>query len=267
MTYHKSLDGLLVFMDNSIYGTYLAYDWSIPIIGARNSDFIRSILFSDVDLMIDGINLTNPLAKEDLEYMMKCSFGSKKIINRADKRFSRSELRPLNSPILYDEKSWTKNDTNVVDSKIFFNKNIDNVVDLVNSACDDGNVLNLHKLIIEKFELSGDCQYSFIKTIRDNNGYILKIDTISPPVNENGIIEYSPGWIKKYVCYPRYKRDMKLHIIKGKADFTIYNDYKMLIWEIKSKIKQLGLDLEYLSTEQVKEYLFNSKTVYVKYHN
>lgn len=94
-------------------------------------------------------------------------------------------------------------------------------------------MFNFHELIKENFEID---EYVFIKTIRDNNGHILKLETIKPPVGSDGNYEYTPEWLKRKICYPRYKGGMNLHLLDSNSNFILYNDLKMLLWDIKEEI-------------------------------
>ncbi|ODV87820.1 hypothetical protein CANARDRAFT_20552 [[Candida] arabinofermentans NRRL YB-2248] len=189
--------------------------------------------------------------------------------------------------------------------------------------------INLHMLIKKEFNID---KYRFIKIIRDNNGRVLKLETITPPemystVNDASSIDthnqdkdeaikgidqeedkhtkavhtpsskmekkpvdagynFTSEWIKKTVCYPRYKSKMKIHMIESSENFILYNDLRMMLWDINEEFKQAhsegqvseqgeaniakgepysqsgssGTTLD----EQTKVRLFQSKKVYIK---
>lgn len=129
---------------------------------------------------------------------------------------------------------------------------------------------NFHLLIKEAF---GFEDYVFVKTIRDNNGHILKLETIKPPSDEKGDYNYSPEWLKRRICYPRYKGGMNLHILGPEFNFVLYNDLKMLLWDIKEEI--LGRDDKSLDKflnssalniidDDLKKKLFGNRIVYTQ---
>lgn len=75
-------------------------------------------------------------------------------------------------------------------------------------------------------------ELSFIKTIRNNKGKLIKFEIMSF-INSN---ELNIDFIKKFITYPRYKSKMKIFLINQKFDQNIwfYNDLRMLIWDINN---------------------------------
>ncbi|CAI8503467.1 unnamed protein product [Pichia kudriavzevii] len=135
-----------------------------------------------------------------------------------------------------------------------------------NKACGK-RTINFHNLINEAFK--NDEDYVFVKTIRDNNGHILKLETITPPVDKDGRYCYTPEWVKRRICYPRYKGGMNLHLLSSRYNFVLYNDIKMLLWDIKEELltrseKELNEMLEKgcLIDDRLKKSLFGDRTVY-----
>lgn len=125
---------------------------------------------------------------------------------------------------------------------------------------------NFHRQIVDTFGVEN---YQFIKAIRDNNGHILKLESIKPPRNSKGEIEYSAEWVKQSICYPRYKGGMKIHFIKDNQSFVLYNDLKMLLWDIKQEATSddpLGPENNEmpLLSKTVRDRLFGGRLVYVK---
>ncbi|VEU22724.1 DEKNAAC103779 [Brettanomyces naardenensis] len=118
--------------------------------------------------------------------------------------------------------------------------------------------LNFHSSIGRAFDIK---KYQFIKVIRDSNGHILKLQSIPPPTNENNEIEYTAEWIKKTVCYPRYKHDMKIHLVRNDQSFILYKDLNMMLWDIG---QENGLEnVEKPLRPSIRDFLFREKAVYV----
>ncbi|GMM27390.1 hypothetical protein DAMA08_001060 [Martiniozyma asiatica (nom. inval.)] len=115
---------------------------------------------------------------------------------------------------------------------------------------------NIHATIAQLFSISGE--YTFIRTIHDHKGRVLKTETVNPPIYENEIF-YTVKWIKENICYPRYKKNMNINILQGRYDFLIYNDISMLLWDINES-KKLCHDI-------MLESKFFYKTIYVKKQN
>lgn len=128
---------------------------------------------------------------------------------------------------------------------------------------------NFHSLIKENFGLD---EYLLVKTIRDNNGHILKLETIKPPVDKSGKFNYTSEWLKRKICYPRYKGGMNLHILPSKFTFLLYNDIKMLLWDIKeeilskdeTKIRDILNGAAQLVDDDLKLKLFGNKILYTQ---
>lgn len=129
---------------------------------------------------------------------------------------------------------------------------------------------NFHSLIKENFGLE---EYVFVKTIRDNNGHILKLETIKPPVDKDGKYNYTSEWLKRRICYPRYKGGMNLHILNSSFNFILYNDIKMLLWDIKEEILSRNdeehndkiLDqTDVIVDDDLRQKLFGNKVVYTQ---
>ncbi|GMM28911.1 hypothetical protein DAMA08_016270 [Martiniozyma asiatica (nom. inval.)] len=112
--------------------------------------------------------------------------------------------------------------------------------------------INFHKILLNFFSIPSD--YIFVKTIRDSNGKILKLESIKPP-KLNGEYNYSPEWVKRCICYPRYKSRMNLHLLPTNDDFILYNDIRMLLWDLKGKMTE--------NPENFVESLFKGKNVYI----
>lgn len=128
---------------------------------------------------------------------------------------------------------------------------------------------NFHTLIKENLGLD---EYVFVKTIRDNNGHILKLETIKPPVDKDGKFNYTSEWLKRRICYPRYKGGMNLHLLGSSFNFILYNDIKMLLWDIKEEILSRDeSDLDKILSQpdvavddDLKDKLFGNKIVYAQ---
>lgn len=75
-------------------------------------------------------------------------------------------------------------------------------------------------------------ELSFVKTIRNNKGKLIKFEIMSS-INSK---ELSIDFIKKFITYPRYKSKMKIFIINKKFHQNVwfYNDLRMLIWDINN---------------------------------
>ena len=132
-----------------------------------------------------------------------------------------------------------------------------------------GVAFNFHTLVKKNFNLD---KYVFVKTIRDNNGHILKLETIKPPVDDEGNFEYTSEWLKRRICYPRYKGGMNFHILGPEFNFVLYNDLKMLLWDIKEELLNRGEEElnvlidsgKPLVDDLLKETLFKNRTVYTQ---
>ncbi|GME79415.1 unnamed protein product [Ambrosiozyma monospora] len=148
--------------------------------------------------------------------------------------------------------------------------------------------LNLHDIVGQNFE----CQdYQFVKAIRDSNGRILKLESIRPPMetlaNGGTRYKYTTEWVKKTICYPRYKSKMKIHLLRSQENFILYNDLKMMLWDIQEEYRNFpGGELKFqmsnpmklngaggvgadqymipILNDEIKLKLFKGKTVYVK---
>ncbi|VEU19848.1 DEKNAAC100072 [Brettanomyces naardenensis] len=124
--------------------------------------------------------------------------------------------------------------------------------------------VNFHKYIVDAFGIK---EYQFIKAIRDSNGHILKLESIRPPRNSDHEIEYSAEWVKKAICYPRYKGGMKIHLVRDDQSFILYNDLKMMLWDIKQEdsIVKDAIPLQHIEVDHtVRDSLFGGRMVYVK---
>ncbi|VEU22786.1 DEKNAAC103878 [Brettanomyces naardenensis] len=119
--------------------------------------------------------------------------------------------------------------------------------------------MNFHPCIVEAFGIE---KYQFIKTIRDSNGHILKLETIRPPRNTNNEIEYTAGWLKRSTCYPRYKAGIKIQLVSDEQSFILYNSWKMILWDIKQK--KGGEEIKNSLNSSTREVLFGGRMVYVK---
>lgn len=73
--------------------------------------------------------------------------------------------------------------------------------------------------------------FRFVKIIRNAYGNLVKLETI----NDSHIVKNS-SWIKRNICYPRYKSQMKIHLIKLSSNInrSIYLDKK--VFEVDSQI-------------------------------
>lgn len=75
-------------------------------------------------------------------------------------------------------------------------------------------------------------ELSFIKTIRNNKGKLIKFEIMSS-LNS---MDLNIDFIKKFITYPRYKSKMKIFLINKKFNENIwfYNDLRMLIWDLNN---------------------------------
>ncbi|VEU23067.1 DEKNAAC104177 [Brettanomyces naardenensis] len=129
-----------------------------------------------------------------------------------------------------------------------------------NPACERNTIdMNFHMYIVEAFGIE---KYQFIRTIRDANGHILKVETIRPPRNSNNEIEFTAEWLKRSACYPRYKSGIKIQLISDDQSFVLYNSWKMILWDIKQKRR--GEELKNFLSSSTKKELFGGRMVYVK---
>lgn len=133
---------------------------------------------------------------------------------------------------------------------------------------------NFHEQIVKAFGIE---EYQFIKAIRDSNGHVLKLESIKPPRNSTGEIEYTAEWVKKTICYPRYKGGMKIHLTSASQSFVLYSDMKMLLWDVTQEDKLLGVSACVSASpastltsglpplgRETKERLFGGRLVFVK---
>ncbi len=133
---------------------------------------------------------------------------------------------------------------------------------------------NFHDQIVKAFGIE---EYQFIKAIRDSNGHVLKLESIRPPRNSSHQIEYTAEWVKKTICYPRYKGGMKIHLTSASQSFVLYSDMKMLLWDVTQEDKLLGTSTYMGSSPasaitnglpplcpETKERLFGGRLVFVK---
>ncbi len=133
---------------------------------------------------------------------------------------------------------------------------------------------NFHEQIAKAFGIE---EYQFIKAIRDSNGHVLKLESIRPPRNSTGEIEYTAEWVKKTICYPRYKGGMKIHLTSASQSFVLYSDMKMLLWDVTQEDKLLGVSACVSASpastlrsglpplgRETKERLFGGRLVFVK---
>ncbi|QPG76496.1 hypothetical protein FOA43_003885 [Brettanomyces nanus] len=123
---------------------------------------------------------------------------------------------------------------------------------------------NFHRYIVDAFGIE---EYQFIKAIRDSNGHILKLESVLPPRNNENKIEYSAEWVKRTICYPRYKGGMKIHLICDSQSFILYNDLKMMLWDAKQEDRAITRDATQQSTRlepAVRNSLFGGRMVYVR---
>lgn len=133
---------------------------------------------------------------------------------------------------------------------------------------------NFHEQIVKAFGIE---EYQFIKAIRDSNGHVLKLESIRPPRNSTGEIEYTAEWVKKTICYPRYKGGMKIHLTSASQSFVLYSDMKMLLWDVTQEDKLLGVSACVSASpastltsglpplgRETKERLFGGRLVFVK---
>lgn len=123
----------------------------------------------------------------------------------------------------------------------------------------DGDDTNFHNRIKQEFGID---EYQFVKAIRDSNGHVLKLESICPPRDANNKIRYSAEWVKRTICYPRYKGGMKIHILRNSENFILYNDPKMMLWDIHQEgsitTKQHQI------SDHIRDTLFAGRTVYIK---
>lgn len=270
---HSSIKGLLAHVDKRSDNKFIVYDWEQMTNTETNTGFSYPELVSlinnkDIDLMsLDDFEIDDQARFEpnDFDQLLKFNNNtSRAMVTNAYGSIGATyeDLSPVSVNVKYDPIKWTKTDDQTLNSQLL-SMDIDD--DLIYSSCNNGKVINFHKMVIQKFNFNNESGngYMFVKPIRDNNGQVLKLESLKPPVNSRGIIEYTPEWIKRFVCYPRYKSGMNIQLIKCTEEFTLYNDYKMLIWDIKEKLKQLDLEFNELTTDDIRTQLFNNKTVYI----
>lgn len=269
---HLSLKTLLSYVDKRNDNEFLVYDWSPENVSSYSindaTERILSIIRSDVDIMSENekISSTNTdetditLDTTDIDSLLKYAHSKERLTVSPFK----DSVMPYMAGVKYDQQKWTSSDDERLNSHLLALEGVENIQSIVDSYCNSGKVINFHKIVVQSF---GCENYVFVKTIRDNLGQILKLDTIKPPMNANGIYEYTPEWIKRFVCYPRYKSGMNLQLLKTDSpleeSFTLYNDYRMLIWDLKEKLATAELSFEAVSTCQIRNHLFNNKVVYV----
>lgn len=80
---------------------------------------------------------------------------------------------------------------------------------------------NLFEKLCAAFEIS--C-FKFVRIVRNIDGKIVKIETVDHPTDP-----ITPEWIKQNVCKPRYKSNMKIHLVRSNQPTRecIYKDMKM----------------------------------------
>ncbi|ANZ78035.1 BA75_04457T0 [Komagataella pastoris] len=54
-------------------------------------------------------------------------------------------------------------------------------------------------------------KYKFVKTIRDYNGKLVKLEIIDKPNFHSNLKNME--WLKEHACFPRYKANMKIHVM------------------------------------------------------
>lgn len=76
--------------------------------------------------------------------------------------------------------------------------------------------------VYDKLRQEFQCKYlKFIKIIRDKKGKLLRLESVIIP-NTN---EITIDFIKKKICYPRYKSDMKIYLIKCDSPNEFQNKF------------------------------------------
>lgn len=76
--------------------------------------------------------------------------------------------------------------------------------------------------VYDKLTQEFQCQYlKFIKIIRDKKGKLIRLESVIIP-NTN---EITIDFIKKKICYPRYKSNMKIYLIKCDAPEEFQNKF------------------------------------------
>lgn len=64
--------------------------------------------------------------------------------------------------------------------------------------------------------------FLFVRVIRNRDGNLLKVELVEPPA------QCDVDWVKKHICFPRYKANMKIHLVWGPAPpQVIYFDARM----------------------------------------
>lgn len=216
-----------------------------------NNDVVRMGIIND--------KLNSEVSMEALDNFLDCTHDD---IMKIDGY--REQFTPVQKTISYNPKCKTKQA-----------KKEETSTDEAGDADDKSDKktkdkrFNFHTLIKENMGLD---EYVFVKTIRDNNGHILKLETIKPPVDRDGKFSYTSEWLKRRICYPRYKGGMNLHLLGPSFNFILYNDIKMLLWDIKEEIlsrdeKDLDRILsrsDIVVDDDLKEKLFGNKVVYTQ---
>ena len=213
-----------------------------------NNDVVRMGIIND--------KLNSEVSMEALDNFLDCIHDD---IMKIDGY--REQFTPVQKTISYNPKCKTKQakkeETSTLESGDADSKSDKKTKD---------KRFNFHTLIKETMGLE---EYVFVKTIRDNNGHILKLETIKPPVDRDGNFNYTSEWLKRRICYPRYKGGMNLHLLGPSFNFILYNDIKMLLWDIKEEILSRDeKDLDRILSQSdivvdndLKEKLFGNKIV------
>ncbi|ODV95481.1 hypothetical protein PACTADRAFT_34047 [Pachysolen tannophilus NRRL Y-2460] len=176
------------------------------------------------DIQLSPTNLSSPTFESSFQPFLTAEnkAAASRIIDKSeykiqhDAKFIPGKMKPLTKSVIFDPP-----ESDVLDE---------------NGAENDEN-LNFYNVLKNCFNNEF---FTFIKVIRDNTGKVVKLETIEQPT-VNGRIYYTTEWVKKEICYPRYKSNMKIHLTKGKLEKSVilYNDLRMLLWDIDRNTKSL----------------------------
>ena len=246
---HENLKSLLNQVDKRSNNKFLVYDFknnnkrNYNTINRNNP--INEILIENLkscinnnnsnDLTNNRMNIINEnfnemeIKVDEVNNFLNCSNDEILLIDGYKEKFNQKQIM-INYKWKKDNKITNSNNNNKKEEEDDEYDEYE-VKDEENVEISKGE--NFHLLIKKNFKLK---EYVFVKTIRDNNGHILKLETVKPPINKYGKLEYTSEWLKRRICYPRYKGGMNFHILKSNFNFVLYNDLKMLLWDIKEEI-------------------------------
>lgn len=88
---------------------------------------------------------------------------------------------------------------------------------------------NIYAKLCDAFKIK---KFKFVKVVRDVHGRLMKIESVTPPSDQL----VNSNWIKSNICYPRYKSNMKMHLV-----ISDYSNEESIYFNESFKAIDLGL--------------------------